>query len=49
MLAQVLEAGGRLKEAETEAAQGVVLDGGKHEEVTRTLDQIRAQMRNGKP
>jgi O-antigen ligase len=49
MLAQVMEAGGRLKEAETEAAQGVALDGGKHKEVTRTLDQIRAQMRNGKP
>jgi tetratricopeptide (TPR) repeat protein len=45
MLAQVFEAGGRLKEAEAEAAQGVALDGGKHEEVTRTLDQIRAQLR----
>jgi O-antigen ligase len=49
MLAQVFEAAGRLQEAETEAAQGVALDGGKHEEVTRTLDQIRSQLRGGKP
>ena len=49
MLAQVLEAGRRLHEAEVEAALGVALDGGKHEEVTRTLDQIRAQLRTGKP
>jgi tetratricopeptide (TPR) repeat protein len=49
MLAQVFEAGGRLPEAETEAAQGVALDGGKHEEVTRTLDKIRSQLRGGKP
>ncbi len=48
MLAQVLAASGRLKEAEAEAAEGVALDGGKHEEVTRTLGQIRA-MRVGKP
>jgi O-antigen ligase len=42
ILARVLEAGGRLKEAEAEAAQGVALDGARHAEVTRTLDQIRA-------
>jgi O-antigen ligase len=49
MLAQVLEAGGHLREAEAEAAQGVALDGDKHEEVTRTLDQIRARIGAGKP
>jgi len=49
MLAQVFEAGGRLKEAEMEAVQGVALDGGKHEEVTRTLNQLRAQLHAGKP
>jgi O-antigen ligase len=49
MLAQVFEAAGRLREAETEALQGVALDGGKHEEVTRTLDQIRAQLHGGRP
>jgi tetratricopeptide (TPR) repeat protein len=42
MLAQVLEAASRLKEAEAEAATAVALDGGKHPEVTRTLDRIRS-------
>ncbi|MGC9946894.1 MAG: O-antigen ligase family protein [Bryobacteraceae bacterium] len=42
MLAQVLQAAARLKEAETEAATAVALDGGKHPEVTRTLERIRA-------
>jgi hypothetical protein len=32
-----------------EAVQGVALDGGKHEEVTRTLNQLRAQLHAGKP
>ena len=45
MLAQVLEAGGRLKEADAEAVRAVTLDGGKHVEVTGTLDHIRAQLR----
>ena len=42
MLAQVLQAESRLREAETEAATAVALDGGKHAEVTSTLDHIRA-------
>jgi hypothetical protein len=42
MLAQVLQAASRLKEAEAEAALAVALDGGKHPEVTSTLDRIRA-------
>ncbi len=41
MLAQVLQAGGRLKEAEQEASTAVSLDGGKHSEVTATRDRIR--------
>ena len=45
MLAQVLQAGGRLKEADAEAVRAVTLDGGKHVEVTGTLDRIRAQLR----
>jgi len=44
MLAQVLEAASRLKEAETEAATAVALDGGKHAEVMGTLDHIRAAL-----
>lgn len=43
MLAQVLVRGARLPEAETEAARAVALDGGMYIEVTRTLQQIRAQ------
>ena len=42
ILAQVLSASGRLEEAETEAVAALDLDGGKHPEVNRTLDQIRA-------
>jgi O-antigen ligase len=42
MLAQVLQAASRLKEAETEAATAVALDGGKHPEVTGTLEHIRS-------
>jgi len=45
MLAQVLQAGSRLKEAETEAATAASLDGGKHAEVTSTLERIRAAIR----
>jgi Tfp pilus assembly protein PilF len=45
MLAQVLQAASRLKEAEMEAALAVELDGGKHPEVTGTLDRIRATLR----
>jgi len=46
MLAQVLEAASRLKEAEAEAATAVALDGGKHPEVTSTLEHIRAALRS---
>ena len=42
MLAQVLQASSRLKEAEAEAAMAVALDGGKHPEVAATLDRIRS-------
>jgi len=45
MLAQVLQAALRLKEAESEAATAVALDGGKHPEVTGTLDHIRSALR----
>jgi O-antigen ligase len=45
MLAQVLAARLRLNEAETEAATAVALDGGKHPEVTATLERIRAALR----
>ncbi|MGA2742583.1 MAG: O-antigen ligase family protein [Bryobacteraceae bacterium] len=44
MLAQVLQAESRLKEAEDEAATAAALDGGKHPEVTGTLVNIRAAM-----
>jgi len=44
MLAQVLQAASRLKEAETEAATAAALDGGKHPEVTGTLEHIRAAL-----
>ncbi|MGA3075019.1 MAG: O-antigen ligase family protein [Bryobacteraceae bacterium] len=44
MLAQVLQAASRLKEAEMEAAMAVALDGGKHPEVTSTLDRIRVAL-----
>jgi len=45
MLAQVLLAASRLKEAEAEAAIAVALDGGKHPEVGGTLDHIRAALK----
>jgi tetratricopeptide (TPR) repeat protein len=45
MLAQVLQAATRLKEAEAEAATAAALDGGKHPEVTSTLDHIRTALR----
>jgi len=45
MLAQVLQAAGRPQEAELEALSAVELDGGKHAEVTATLDRIRAAPR----
>ena len=44
MLAQVLQAAGRMKEAEAEAAAAAALDGGKHAEVTSTLGNIRAAL-----
>jgi O-antigen ligase len=44
MLAQVLEADGRPREAEAEAVRAAFLDGGKHPEVARTLEQIRKQL-----
>ncbi|HEV2447629.1 MAG TPA: O-antigen ligase family protein [Candidatus Sulfopaludibacter sp.] len=40
-LAQVLRLEGRLAEAEQESALAAGLDGGKHPEVARTLDEIR--------
>ncbi len=49
MLAQVLQAGGRLREAETEAGKAVELDGGKHAEVTATADRIHAAVRGPAP
>jgi O-antigen ligase len=49
MLAQVLQAGSRLKEAEAEAAMAVTLDGGKHAEVTSTLDNIRTALQTAPP
>jgi len=49
MLAQVLEAAGRLKEAETEAASAVSLDGGRHPEVTGTLEHIRVALTSAPP
>lgn len=45
MLAQVLQAAARLKEAEVEAAAAAALDGGKHPEVTSTLEHIRRALR----
>jgi tetratricopeptide (TPR) repeat protein len=45
MLAQVLQAASRLKEAEAEAATAVALDGGKHPEVTGTLEHIHSTLR----
>lgn len=41
-LAQVLRLAGRLEEAEREAALAVDLNGGRHPEVARTLEEIRA-------
>ena len=49
MLAQVLQAAGRLKEAEAEAATAVQLDGGKHAEVTSTLEHIRGALQAPEP
>jgi O-antigen ligase len=48
MLAQVLEAAGRPREAEAEAARALLLDGGKHAEVARTLEQNRKQAASNK-
>jgi len=42
LLAQVLRAGGRLKEARDEAAIAADLDGGKDPQVARTLTEIRS-------
>lgn len=44
MLAQVLRAASRPKDAEAEAVTAVALDGGKHPEVTSTLEHIRADL-----
>jgi hypothetical protein len=46
MLAQSLELAGRLEDAEDEAAIAAELDGGKHPEVRRTLEQIRSRRRD---
>jgi O-antigen ligase len=43
-LSQVLRVEGRTEEAEREATLAADLDGGKHPEVTRTLDEIRSQL-----
>jgi tetratricopeptide (TPR) repeat protein len=43
MLARVLALAGRWEEAEAEAARAAELDGGKHAEVSATLDEIRAR------
>ena len=45
MLAQVLEAASRWREAESEAEAAVRLDGGKHPEVTGTLAHIQDALR----
>jgi hypothetical protein len=44
MLAQVLQAATRLKEADVEASTAASLDGGKHPEVTGTRERIRAAL-----
>ncbi|HTT66028.1 MAG TPA: O-antigen ligase family protein [Bryobacteraceae bacterium] len=44
MLAQVLQAAARLPEAEAEAATAVEVGGGKHPEVTGTLERIRSAL-----
>jgi O-antigen ligase len=44
MLAKLLVAAGRPKEAAEEAALAVKLDGGHHAEVTRTFEAIRARL-----
>jgi len=49
LLAQVLWLGGRLPEAEAEAARAADLDGGKNQEVARTLTGIRAAAKNSHP
>jgi O-antigen ligase len=43
-LARLLSVTGRFADARTEAAAAVDLDGGKHGEVTRTLEELRAQL-----
>jgi tetratricopeptide (TPR) repeat protein len=45
MLAQVLRAASRPQDAQAEAETAVALDGGKHAEVTGTLEHIRADLR----
>ena len=44
MLAQVLREAGRLEEAESEAHRAVELNGGQHEEVAQTWNEIRARV-----
>lgn len=44
MLAQVLQLASRLKDAEGEAARAVALDGGKHPEINRTLENLRNEL-----
>jgi O-antigen ligase len=48
MLAQVFRAEGRLPEAAAEAAQAEELDAGRNPEVSRTGDEIRAALHNGR-
>jgi tetratricopeptide (TPR) repeat protein len=46
VLAQVLGASGRLKEADAEASLAVDLCGGKHPEVIRTREELRKSLQN---
>ncbi|MBZ5576356.1 MAG: O-antigen ligase family protein [Acidobacteriia bacterium] len=48
-LAQVLQVQGRMEEARREAALAAALDGGKHPEVARTLDEMRAELNTVQP
>jgi len=49
LLAEVLWTARRLSEAGVEAEKAADLDGGKNPEVTRTLAQIRAALKNSQP
>ena len=49
LLAEVLWTGKRLSEASAEAERAADLNGGQDPEVTRTLNQIRAALKNSQP